>query len=269
MSNDKALAIVPRSIGEVQSLADLISKSGLLPDALRNKAPDIIMSILTGQELGLSPMAAIRGIHIVQGRPTLGADTMMGLCLASGFAEYFSQIEATATSVTFETRRKGSPVPQRCTWTIEDVKRAGLNTKENHRLYPRQMMAARCKAELARAVYPDILAGVYDPDEIQSSGSRSEYQPQPASTSKHDDAVDAELVDTNNSPLSIALNDIAGASTADELRALAKSLSKLSEPGKSEARHAYKARMVEFDPPVNEVAATSHANGTPQVEASP
>lgn len=168
MSESKALAIVPTTFPEVQSMAEALAKSVLLPDALKNKPADLAFQIMTGRELGLGPMASIRGIHVIQGKPVLAADTIVALVLSSGLAEYFAEIESSSTSVTYETKRKSTPFPQRCTWTLDDAKRAGLYpTKDNWRLYPRAMLASRAKAELARSAYPDVIAGVYDADEIQ------------------------------------------------------------------------------------------------------
>ena len=110
--NSKALAIVPSSFAEVQSMAESLAKSALLPEAFRGKAIDLTFAILTGQELGLTPMASIRGIHVIQGKPTLSADLLVAVVLRSGLAEYFSTIEASTTSVTVETKRKGAPQPQ-------------------------------------------------------------------------------------------------------------------------------------------------------------
>lgn len=185
-----ALAIIPRDFTEVQTFAEVLAKSALLPEALRGKAADVVVQILAGRELGLSPMAAIRGIHLIQGKPVLAADTMVAIVLGSGLCEYFMCVEETDAGVTYETKRKGTPKPQRSSWSIEDSKRAALNTKENHRLYPRAMMRSRCKAALARDAYPDVLAGVYDPDELDVVGSRSvAITPTPTS-----DIVDAEIV---------------------------------------------------------------------------
>jgi len=50
------------------------------------------------------------------------------------------------------------------------------------------MLRARCISALARAVYPDLLMGVYDPDELQ------ERSTSPLSVSS--DVVDVESVDT-------------------------------------------------------------------------
>lgn len=240
MSNDKALAVIPRTLDEVNSLSELLAKSTLLPDGLRGKTADIAVSILAGQELGLSPMAAIRGVFVVQGKPVLAADTMVGLVLASGLAEYFMCVEDTDARVTYETKRKGAPAPQRCSWTVEDTKRAGLNTKDNWRLYTRSMMKARAKAILARDAFPDVLAGCYDPDEdirpVRASTPAEPFVPagQPAN-----DVEDAETAP----PI---LSELDSATTRDAVKALAPKLADLPEPWKSQAREKYTAKLKEM-----------------------
>lgn len=231
MSESTALSIVPKTITEVQSLAEILAKSTLLPDALRNKVPDVVVSILAGAELGLSPMAAIRGVHVVQGKSILSADTMVGLVLSSGLAEYFIQVESSPTSVTVETKRKGSPQAQRCTWTIDDAKRAALHTKDNWRMHPRAMLAARARAELARSVYPDVLAGVYSPEE------HVDVRPIAPHVVSNDDIADAEVVEIAEFDVS----RIDAATTVDELKALIPDLNKL----KGDARAAAKSRYDE------------------------
>lgn len=230
MSNE--LAIVPKTISEVQSLAEVLAKSTLLPDALKGKVPDVVVSILAGQELGLPPMAAIRGVHVVQGKPVLSADTMVGLILSSGLAEYFICTEETPERVTYETKRKGSPRPQTATWTREDTKRAGLNTKDNWRLYERSMMKARAKAILARDAYPDVLAGTYDPDELTVPATQSAPRIE-VETREH--IEDAEIVTDDT------VSRIDAAPTVDDLRALVPELTKL----KGDARKAAKSRYDE------------------------
>lgn len=235
MSNDKALAIVPKTIDEVHSLAEVLAKSTLLPDALRGKVPDVVVSILAGQELGLAPMAAIRGVHVVQGKPVLSADTMVALVLKSGLAEYFTCVEDTDARVTYETKRRGSPQAQKLSWSAEDTKRAGLNTKDNWRLYPRSMMKARAKSLLARDVYPDVIAGVYSDDEIEQP-----VRSVPAPV----DAIDAELVVDTWTP---ALEAIAGAKSVEQLKETSTRLNGIDFNGhKADVEAAYKAKLKEL-----------------------
>jgi hypothetical protein len=233
----KALAIIPRSIDEVQTMAEVLAKSKLLPDALKGQSADVVVQILAGQELGLAPMASIRGVHIVQGKPLLAADTMVALVLGSGLCEYFSCVAETDTSVTYETKRRGSPHPQRMTWSDEDTKIAGLNTKDNWRLHKKQMRRARAKAILARDVFPDVLAGCYDPDEIQIPATQR--------NTVAIDAVDAEFVDVPAEVEATPHEILALEHTKSEaeVKEMAPVLGKLPAKWKSLASEKYKARL--------------------------
>lgn len=231
MSDEKALAIVPRSLPEVQSMAEVLAKSTLMPDALKGKVPDVVVQILAGQELGLAPMASIRGVHIVQGKPLLSADTMVALVLGSGLCEYFSQVEETADRVVYETKRKGSPHAQRATWSDEDTKAAGLNTKDNWRLHKKQMRRARAKAILARDVYPDVLAGCYDPDEVA------------VPLRAREDVTDAEFVDVPAEPVPMEILALDHTTSEADVKEMASVLKALPERWRTAANEKYKERL--------------------------
>lgn len=170
MSTDqiKSITIVPTDIVGFSSLAERFSKSALIPQDLRAKPDDVFVTLLAGHELGLAPMASLRAIHVIKGKPVLSADTMVAIVLSSGAAEYFIPVgEATQTSATYETKRRGAPHPVQMTWTIEDAKRANLLSNDNWIKHPRSMLKARCKSQLARDVYPDALAGCYEEGEAE------------------------------------------------------------------------------------------------------
>lgn len=242
MNESKALAIVPSSMGEIQSMAEILAKSSLLPDALRGKVPDVVVQILAGAELGLPPMASIRGVHIVAGKPILAADTMVALVRKSGSCEYFMVESETETAVTYVCKRIGDPKEQRYTWSDEDTKLAGLNTKDNWRLHKKQMRRARCKAILARDVWPDVLAGVYD-------GDSGELAPPTASPITHrdtkpanDDVIDAEIVEDD------LLELVKTAPTAAALEALKPKCKVLgASPRRTLVTEAYLARQKHFE----------------------
>lgn len=172
MTDSKALATVPSDLNGFSALAEQFAKSKLIPSDLQGKAPDVFVTLLAGHELGLSPMAALRGIHVVKGKPVLSADTMAAIVLSSGAAEYIRCVDSTAEVATYATKRKGDPEERIVTWTKADAARAKLDG-DNWTKYPRAMLKARCKAELLRDVYPDVLAGCYvdgeidEPEQIQ------------------------------------------------------------------------------------------------------
>jgi len=205
-------ALVPSTIEETKALATTLAKSNLLPADLVGKEANVFMAIMSGRELGLPPMASIRGISIIKGKPILHADTMVGIVLSRGVCEYFQPVESTAESATYVTKRKGMPEPVRCTFTIAEAKLAGLvdrknsdGSPSNYIKYPRAMLKARCKAMLARDVYPDVIGGCYLPDEadeIQATpDAPTTAAPDlagftaPPRVEREPDAVDAEIVE--------------------------------------------------------------------------
>lgn len=156
-------AIVP--VDDLVAVAQNLAPSSLLPEKLRNKPHDVLAIVMAGRELGLAPWASIRMLNIIEGRPVLTADGMVGLIRGSGKCEHWECIESTDKIATFETQRKGEKKPQRLSFTIDEAKAAGLTGKHNWKTFPAAMLRARAQAALARLVYQDVLAGVYSDDE--------------------------------------------------------------------------------------------------------
>jgi hypothetical protein len=112
-------------------------------------------------------MQSLRSVHVIEGKPTLSADLIAALVKSrSDVCEYFRLVESAADAATYETKRRGEPSPTRMSFTMADATRAGVTGKDNWRKYPAAMLRARCITALARAVYPDLVLGVYDPDEL-------------------------------------------------------------------------------------------------------
>ena len=152
---------------QASALAAQLSRSNLLPSALNKNPADILTIILTGQELGLAPMMSLRGIRIIQGQPTLSADTMGALVRSRrDVCGYLRIISSTATEATYETQRAGDPEATRMSYTIAQAKQAGLLGSQAWQKYPDAMLRARCLSAICRAVYPDLILGMYDPDEL-------------------------------------------------------------------------------------------------------
>lgn len=235
------MAIIPRTIDECTNLAERLAKSELLPKALRNKVPDVLMTIMAGQEMGLAPMASLRAFHVIEGKPVMSADGMVAIVLGSGKAVYFDRIEESVTSVTYETLRVGSKAPRRCTWTIEMAKTAALHLKDNWRAHPRAMLAARAKSELARDVYPDVLAGCFTADEIDRGTPRAPIT-----------AIDVEFTDLPAADPSIAIQLLRDIEVADSFARIQELLEQCKlinkdDPLYKTIRKAWQVRKSDFE----------------------
>ncbi len=162
----------------LEALAKRLFAGKAFPDTVRS-VDTAFAILLKGWELGMPAMAAASGIAIVSGKVSLGADATAGACLRHrDVCLYFSLVESTHEVARYETHRAGAPKPVALTYTIAQAKVAGLTGSSTWQKHPPAMLRARCAAALARAVYPDLVAGCYDPDEAREiSGEYARPEP--------------------------------------------------------------------------------------------
>lgn len=180
MSSENGITIIaPKSLDEITTLSRTLSKSTLLPEAMRGKEAEIMFSILTGAELGLAPMQSLRAIEVIKGKPTLKAEAMVALVRARrDVCEYFMLRHSDAKSATYETKRVGDPSPTTMSFTFAEAQAAGLTAPARSgepsmwMKYPAAMLRARASSVICKAVYSDILLGVYESDEIEREAPR-------------------------------------------------------------------------------------------------
>jgi hypothetical protein len=152
------LPAVPLS--EIQSLGKIFAESGLFTDV--KSQSQAVVRILAGQEIGIPAFAAISGIHIIQGKPTIGAGLMASRVKGSGKYDY-KVIEHSdkVCSIDFY---QGENKIGNSTFTIEDAKKAGTKNLDK---FPKNMLFARALSNGVKFFTPDIFAGpVYTPEEM-------------------------------------------------------------------------------------------------------
>lgn len=146
---------------DMERMADCIAKSGLFGVKTQVQA---LALMLIAQSEGLHPVTAARDYHVIQGRPTLKADTMLARFQAAGGTVKWNAYTDKAVSATFSHPHGGSVMIE---WTIDQAKAAKLTGKDVWQQYPRAMLRARVISEGIRTVYPGVLAGMYTPEEVR------------------------------------------------------------------------------------------------------
>jgi hypothetical protein len=190
----------PRSIQDALWLAKVLVQSRLLPRAVSTPEQAFTI-ILAGKELGLSAMQSLRAVHVIEGKPTLAADLQVALVKRSPTCRYFRMVKSDDKAAVYETQRDGDPEPTRLAFTIEEAQRAKLTGKDNWMKYPAAMLRARCASALARIVYPELVMGVYDPDELERPAPPrralprvQESEPEDAEPEPEPDTSDADAM---------------------------------------------------------------------------
>ncbi|MDR9392678.1 MAG: hypothetical protein RI554_11705, partial [Trueperaceae bacterium] len=71
---EKATSMPIRSMDDLARLADMFARSGYFTDA--KDAAQIGVKVLAGREMGFGPFASVNGVHVIQGKPTVGSNLM-------------------------------------------------------------------------------------------------------------------------------------------------------------------------------------------------
>ena len=158
-------ALVPFSLDETMSLGRVLAKSGYFSDA-KGEAQAVV-KVLAGREMGFGPIASMTGVHIVQGKPSIGANLLGAAIKGSGRYDY-RVIELTNERAEIAFFQSGEEIG-RSLFTMDDAKAAGLANKGGSwKMYPRNMLFSRAMSNGARWYCPDVFSGVtpYTPEEM-------------------------------------------------------------------------------------------------------
>ena len=156
-----------RTIDDLSCLSNMLAKGGYFSDS--KEAAQCGVKVLAGLELGFPTIASMCGIHIINGKPTLGAHLMAAAVKRSGKYNYrVTQLDNNGCIIAFS---ENGEVIGESSFTKEDTLAAGaLDGKNAHtwKKFPRNMMFARAMSNGVRWYCPDIFTGsvVYTPDEL-------------------------------------------------------------------------------------------------------
>ena len=144
--------------GDVIKLSDHIARTQFVPKQLQGNPAGVAAAILTGRELDLGPMASLRGIQIIEGKPSLTAEMMAAKILAGGHAIHW--VNSTDQECTVKIVRRDGLSEAEVRYTMKDAQRAGLAGKGNWAKDPRSMLRWRALSNAARMACPDVILGL-------------------------------------------------------------------------------------------------------------
>ncbi|MFJ9985364.1 hypothetical protein ACIQUD_15250 [Streptomyces globisporus] len=173
--DEQAVAVTaPQPTNELMEWVESARQANLVAQSLANtsfagayrgKPDEITAAILTGQELGLQPMTALKSIDVIQGQPALRAHAMRAIVQHQGHD--IELVESDDTHCVMRGRRKGAETWQAVTWDIPRAQRLGLLGKDQWKKQPKTMLIARATGELCRLIASDALHGLpYAAEEV-------------------------------------------------------------------------------------------------------
>lgn len=176
--------VVPQSMEDAYRMAVAVCKAGMAPQGL-NTPEKAMIAILHGLEVGLTPMAALQRIAVVNGRPTIWGDGAIGLVRGSGLCEFIKErIDGSGDKMAAvcEAKRRGENESITRTFSVEDAKKAGLWGKAGTwQQYPKRMLQMRARAFALRDGFADVLGGLYLREELEDDRPMRDVTPTPPS----------------------------------------------------------------------------------------
>ena len=159
-----AIATINSTEMSLSELGNVLTKSKYFTDA--TDASQAIVKVLAGRELGIGPIASMTGIHIIKGKPALGANLLASCLKRSGRYDYRVK-ELTAQNAAIEFfeviggKRESLGISA---FSIADARAAGT---QNIDKYARNMLFARALSNGVRWYCPDVTGGpIYTPEEL-------------------------------------------------------------------------------------------------------
>lgn len=154
-----------------QRMGKAFYASGMFPD-LKSEAQSIV-KVMAGKELNLPPFASITGIHIVMGKPVIGAN-LIATMIAKHPTYAYRIVKSTKEICEinfYDSKNKiidNDSFIGSCSFTVQEAQEAGLLGKDIWKKYTSDMLFARAISRGARRYAPGIFGGaaVYTADEM-------------------------------------------------------------------------------------------------------
>ena len=159
-------------------MAKGLSQSTLVPQTFQNNPANCLIALEQSNRLGISPMAVMQNLYIVQGKPSFSSSFIIGLINASGKYDKELQFD--------EEEKDGKPYACTCWTELDGRKVTGIKitmdmadkegwTKKNGSKWitmPQVMLRYRAASFFARMNCPELSIGLYSKEELD------DFQPQ-------------------------------------------------------------------------------------------
>jgi len=159
------------TLDEAMRAAEVMSKSGLVPQDFKGKPANILVAMQWGSELGLSPMQSMQAVAVINNKPCMYGDALLALVRADdrcvGVEETIAGKgdDRAATCIVQRQHAANIETISR-TFSVADAQKAHLwNKKGPWAQYPDRMLAMRARGFALRDAFPDVLRGIITTEE--------------------------------------------------------------------------------------------------------
>jgi hypothetical protein len=149
------------TVEDMNEISKVLAASGFFEDA--KSAAQCFVKILAGKEMGLPAFSSMTGIHIVKGKPSIGANLMAAKVKSSEKYDYkVKTLTGELCEIEFFEGKESIGISS---FSKKDAVDAGT---QNMAKFARNMLFARAMSNGVRFYCPDVFFGapVYTPEEL-------------------------------------------------------------------------------------------------------
>ena len=197
---------------ELKNFLATLIESKKLPTHIKT-VEDAFTIAQMGKELGFPTMQAFHYIIPIQGKLSLSAKET-GALLRKGGVKFYTKEDGVFVykdASTTDIRKEGAenPIDRRttivftrdgmeeiCSFSWIDATGQGLNTKDNWKRMPKEMLYARCLAKGANRIGADLLLGLYMTEELTDSFNVPE-----TAVKRNEDGTIKEIIDVTHTEI--------------------------------------------------------------------
>ncbi|MFE7233977.1 hypothetical protein ACFVAF_25575 [Streptomyces sp. NPDC057596] len=176
----KQQSATPATLDGAVRFAQLLADADLLPRQFVGRPANVLYAVEYGRTLGITPVAAITGIHVIEGKPSASSGLIGALVRKAGH-KLRVKSDGMTTATAQIVRADDPDFTYECTWNLERAAQAGLCEIKNGKPWARDrngkptawekytaaMLKARAITEVARDACEDVLFGLhYTPEEL-------------------------------------------------------------------------------------------------------
>jgi hypothetical protein len=168
MEKNNTPATTTQTMDDMARMSKAFAESGMFPDIAT--AAKALVKIQAGKEMGIAPFAAMTGIHMIVGRPVVGAGIIASKIKSSHKYDYaVVQHDDTMCSLDFF---EGKKKLGNSAFTIADARKAGTKNIDK---FPKNMLFARAISNGVKWFCPDVFdMSVYTEGEIDPLNEKIE-----------------------------------------------------------------------------------------------
>lgn len=213
-----------QSMDQIMRLAEMMSKASLVPAHLQQKPADCLLVCEQAARWGMSPFAVAQATSVIQGKLMYEGKLVSAVLNSSGAlnGRISFEVAKDGSSCTASAVLRGESQPKTVTVKIAEVKTANaMWTKQ-----PEQQLCYSAARVWARRHCPEVMLGVYTPEEFDVSPAPTATTAVEAPPTEKPPYPDANL-DKNHDVWFAAIQN--GKKTPDEIIAMVESRYTLTE----------------------------------------